>query len=107
MAPEYPQFYTELRSDENSYRSIPLGHAIMEGVVSQPASHHPSSSTANPPNPILEHLLAWRRSAPGGQVEFCSWCNPRLQHLLQEELLPWVKKASGQGLYIHFLPSSQ
>lgn len=105
MAHTYPQFYAELRLVEGSYRPVPIGHVRLGGVLSHPALS-PSFllRTTNQPNPILEHLLAWRRSTQVEQAEFRSWSHPRPQDLLQEELLPWAKKASGQVL-LHPLPA--
>lgn len=107
IAHKYPQVFAALRSVEGSHRSVPTGDVRLGGVLSQPAL--PSSfllRTANQPNPVLGHLLAWRGSTRVEQAEFYSWSHPGPQGVLREELFPWAKKANGQVLYIHYLPSS-
>ena len=64
-AHKHLQFYAELKSLDRSHRLTPVSQGRLERVLSQLSLPFPpppaSNNNKTKPNPILEHLLAWRK----------------------------------------------
>lgn len=81
---KYPQFYAELRPVGDAERSVPVSHASLGSILSQPVLRPTFLlKTTNQPNPLLEHLLACRWACSlflslSGKpwFGFCSRSNP-------------------------------